>query len=89
MYAGFWELFLETEIEKYNLIRMDITIIADTCPKLKEEIDPNGGKKLVKFIFSFDGILPSAVEIFYMRKILGRKECACQDHSESRKKKSI
>ena len=40
MYEGFSELFLETEIEKYNLIRMDSTIVADTCPKLKEEIDP-------------------------------------------------
>ena len=68
MYGRFSELYDKTEIEKYNLIRVDSTIVADTCSKLKEGIDQKSGKKLVKFSFSFDGILPSAVEIFTGQK---------------------
>ena len=68
MYARFSELYSNTEIEKYNLIRVDSTIVADTCSKLKEGIDQKSGKKLVKFSFSFDGILPSGVEVFTDQK---------------------
>lgn len=64
MYGRFSVLYSKTEIEKYNLIRVDSTIVADTCSKLKEGIDQKSGKKLVKFSFSFDGILPSGVEVF-------------------------
>ena len=51
MYGRFSELYSKTEIEKYNLIRVDSTIVADTCAKLKEGIDQKSGKKLVKFSF--------------------------------------
>lgn len=68
MYERFSSLYDKSEIEKYNLIRVDSTIVADTCCKLKEGIDQKSGKKLVKFSFSFDGILPSAVEIFTGQK---------------------
>ncbi|WP_426476387.1 IS4 family transposase [Chryseobacterium sp. CBSDS_008] len=68
MYGKFSELYSRSEIEKYNLIRVDSTTVADTCNKLKEGIDQKSGKKLVKFSFSFDGILPSAVEIFTGQK---------------------
>lgn len=68
MYERFSSLYDKSEIEKYNLIRVDSTIVADTCSKLKEGIDQKSGKKLVKFSFSFDGILPSAVEIFTGQK---------------------
>ena len=68
MYERFSSLYDKSEIEKYNLIRVDSTIVADTCSKLKEGIDQKSGKKLVKFSFSFDGILPSAVEIFTRQK---------------------
>lgn len=68
MYRQFSELYDRSEIEKYNLIRVDSTIIADTCAKLKEGIDQRSGKKLVKFSFSFDGLLPSGVEIFTGQK---------------------
>ncbi|TCV20768.1 DDE family transposase [Sphingobacterium alimentarium] len=44
------------------------TIVADACTKLKEGIDQKSGKKLVKFSFSFDGILPSGVEVFTAQK---------------------
>ncbi|SEN13504.1 Transposase DDE domain-containing protein, partial [Chryseobacterium taichungense] len=68
MYGQFSSLYDKSEIEKYNLIRVDSTIVADTCSKLKEGIDQKSGKKLVKFSFSFDGILPSGVEIFTGQK---------------------
>lgn len=68
MYTRFSEFYDKSEIEKYNLIRVDSTIVADTCSKLKEGIDQKSGKKLVKFSFSFDGILPSGVEVFTNQK---------------------
>ena len=68
MYGKFSELYDKAEIEKYNLIRVDSTIVADTCSKLKEGIDQKSGKKLVKFSFSFDGVLPSGVEVFTAQK---------------------
>lgn len=37
MYGRFSELYSKTEIEKYNLIRVDSTIVADACAKLKKE----------------------------------------------------
>lgn len=68
MYGQFSNLYDKSEIEKYNLIRVDSTIVADACVKLKEGIDQKSGKKLVKFSFSFDGILPSGVEVFTSQK---------------------
>lgn len=68
MYGRFSGLYNTAEIEKYNLIRVDSTIVADACSKLKEGIDQKSGKKLVKFSFSFDGILPCAVEVFTGQK---------------------
>lgn len=68
MYERFSGLYDKTEIEKYNLIRVDSTIVSDACSKLKQGIDQKSGKKLVKFSFSFDGILPSGVEVFNTQK---------------------
>ena len=85
MYGRFSELYSKTEIEKYNLIRVDSTIVADTCAKLKEGIDQKSGKKLVKFSFSFDGILPSGVEVFTGQNIRQRKP-HFRSYSETSKK---
>jgi hypothetical protein len=68
MYEQFSGLYDKTEIEKYNLIRVDSTIVSEASSKMKEGIDQKSGKKLVKFSFSFDGILPSAVEVFNAQK---------------------
>lgn len=68
MYEQFSKLYDKTEIQKFNLIRVDSTIVADSCVKLKEGIDQKSGKKLVKFSFSFDGTLPSGVEVFTSQK---------------------
>lgn len=68
MYERFSESYAKTEITKYNLIRVDSTIVSEASSRLKEGIDHKSGKKLVKFSFSFDGILPSGVEIFNEQK---------------------
>src|SRR5690606_36784578 len=56
------------DIAKYNLIRVGSTIVADRCSRLKVGIDQKSGKTLVEFSFSFDGILPSVVEVFTGQK---------------------
>lgn len=68
MYRRFSEPYNKTEIENYNLIRTDSTIVSEAASKLKEGIDQKSGEKLVKFSFSFDGVLPSGVEIFTGQK---------------------
>ncbi|WP_231428005.1 IS4 family transposase, partial [Pedobacter sp. Leaf250] len=68
IYERFSSLYDKAETEKYNLIRVDSTIVSHASSRLKEGIDQKSGKKLVKFSFSFDGILPSAVEIFNTQK---------------------
>lgn len=64
MYDRFSESYNQPERDKYNLIRVDSTIVSDLSGKLKEGIDQNNGKKLIKYSVSFDGILPAGVEIF-------------------------
>jgi hypothetical protein len=64
MYDRFSESYSQSEREKYNLIRVDSTIVSEAAGKLKKGIDQKSGKKLVKYSVSFDGILPTGVEIF-------------------------
>lgn len=64
IYNRFSESYSKLQREKYNLIRVDSTIVSETAGKLKEGIDQKGDKKLIKYSVSFDGILPSGVEIF-------------------------
>lgn len=64
MYDRFSESYSQSERDKYNLIRVDSTIVSEAAGKLKEGIDQKSGKKLVKYSVSFDGILPTGVEIF-------------------------
>ena len=64
MYDRFSESYNQPQRDKYNLIRVDSTIVSDLAGKLKEGIDQNNGKKLIKYSVSFDGILPAGVEIF-------------------------
>jgi hypothetical protein len=64
MYDHFSENYSQSEREKYNLIRVDSTIVSEAAGKLQEGIDHKSGKKFVKYSVSFDGILPTGVEIF-------------------------
>lgn len=64
MYDQFSESYNQSERKKYNLMRIDSTIVSEAAGKLKEGIDMKTGKKNIKFSISFDGILPAGVEIF-------------------------
>jgi hypothetical protein len=64
MYNRFSESYGQPERDKYNLIRVDSTIVSEAAGKIKEGIDQKNGKKHIKYSVSFDGILPAGVEIF-------------------------
>jgi hypothetical protein len=64
MYDRFSESYSQSERDKYDLIRVDSTIVSEAAGKLQEGIDHKSGKKFVKYSVSFDGILPTGVEIF-------------------------
>jgi hypothetical protein len=64
IYEQFSELYHLTEREKYNLIRVDSTMVSETVGKLMEGLDNKSGKKAVKYSISFDGILPCDSNVF-------------------------
>ncbi|WP_269223578.1 hypothetical protein [Flavobacterium sp. IMCC34518] len=61
MYDRFSESYNEIERDKYNLIRVDSTIVSDPAGKLKDGIDQNNGRKLEKHNICFDGTLPTGI----------------------------
>lgn len=62
MYSMLSKSLSYNEIEKNNLIRVDSTSVSEATSKLNEGIQKKG-KKMVKFSFSFDGQLPSGVDV--------------------------
>ncbi len=64
IYDKFSEQYSLSESVKYNLIRVDSTMVSEASSKLKEGIDHKNGKKSVKYSVSFDGVLPSVFEVF-------------------------
>ncbi|SDG86417.1 IS4 family transposase [Chitinophaga filiformis] len=64
IYDQFSEIYSSTEREKYNLIRVDSSMISETVGKLMEGIDNQSGKKAVKYSIAFDGILPCHSNVF-------------------------
>ncbi|GHV41420.1 hypothetical protein FACS1894179_09420 [Bacteroidia bacterium] len=69
IYEQFSEVYSSAEIGKYNLIRVDSSMVSEACSKLLEEgIDHKNGKKSVKYSIAFDGILPSEVKVFTLSK---------------------
>jgi transposase len=64
MYNRFSESYSQRERDKYNLIRVDSTIVSEAAGKIKAGIDQRNGKKLIKYSVSFDGIIPVGVEVF-------------------------
>jgi hypothetical protein len=64
IYEQFSRSYSLKENEKYNLIRVDSSIISETVGKLKEGIDNKSGKKAVKYSIAFDGILPCNSNVF-------------------------
>ena len=65
IYDQFSVAYSSTEKEKYNLIRVDSSMVSEGSQKLLEEgIDHKNGKKSVKYSIAFDGILPCEVNVF-------------------------
>ena len=64
IYDQFSELYSFAEKEKYNLIRVDSSMVSETVGKLLEGIDNKRGKKAVKYSIAFDGVLPCHSDVF-------------------------
>ena len=65
IYDQFSECYSGIEREKYNLIRVDSSMVSDTSGKLTKGIDNKSGKKAVKYSIAFDGMLPCFSQIFF------------------------
>jgi len=63
IYEQFSVYYKELERHKYNLIRVDSSIVSDTAGKLIEGLS-NHGKKAVKYSVAFDGVLPCELQTF-------------------------
>lgn len=69
VYEQFSQIYSHTEKQKYNLIRVDSSMVSEACSKLQEEgIDHKNGKKSVKYSIGFDGILPCEAKIYTTSK---------------------
>lgn len=64
IYQQFSESYSPTEREKYNLIRVDSSMVSESVGKLMEGLDNKSGKKAVKYSIAFDGILPCDSNVF-------------------------
>ncbi|MCF0075731.1 transposase [Dyadobacter sp. CY261] len=64
IYDQFSALYSPVEKEKYNLIRVDSSMVSETVGKLLEGIDNKSGKKAVKYSIAFDGMLPCHSDVF-------------------------
>ncbi len=66
-YSHLSQLYSKQELDKYNLVRVDSTMVAETSAKLAQGMNfkhKNNSKKQAKFTVAFDGILPCNVETF-------------------------
>ncbi|WP_228479043.1 hypothetical protein [Flavobacterium soyangense] len=50
MYSRFSESYSQPERDKYNLIRVDSTIVSEAAGKIKAGIDQKNGKKLINIV---------------------------------------
>lgn len=64
IYDQFSELYTLTERQKYNLIRVDSSLVSETVGKLVEGLDNKSGKRAVKYSIAFDGVLPCHSNVF-------------------------
>lgn len=63
VYEQFSECYSDTGIARYNLIRVDSSIVSDTSGRMAEGLGNRGGKA-VKYSMAFDGMLPCEVNLF-------------------------
>lgn len=64
IYDQFSSYYSSTEREKYNLIRVDSTMVSDTTGRLTDGLGNKSGKKATKYSVSFDGVLPCGLNVF-------------------------
>ena len=64
IYEQFSITYSASEKTKYNLIRVDSTMVSESAGKLLEGMDNKSGKKAVKYSIAFDGLLPCAFDVF-------------------------
>jgi hypothetical protein len=64
IYEQFSIAYSSSEKTKYNLIRVDSTMVSESAGKLLEGMDNKSGKKAVKYSIAFDGLLPCAIDVF-------------------------
>ncbi len=77
IHKEFSTLFSSDEQLKHKIIRVDSSIVAETCNKLKEGMSPGRKKKddkaqvkQIKFIAAFDGLTACVFDIFTGSKYL-------------------
>jgi len=64
VYEQFSECYSCSEMERYNLIRVDSSIISDTSGRMAEGMDNKSGKLAVKYSIALDDMLPCEVNLF-------------------------
>ncbi len=65
IYNQFSNLYSNSSQQKYNLIRVDSSLVSDTAGKLEDGFNSNQTKrKTVKYSVAFDGILPCYSNLF-------------------------
>lgn len=64
IYDQFSDIYSQSNKEKYNLIRVDSSMVSEAAGKLLEGLSNNSGKKAVKYTVAFDGILPCYTDVF-------------------------
>ncbi len=64
IYHQFSSSYSYSQQKKYNLIRVDSSMVSESVGKLLEGIDNKSGKKAVKYSIAFDGILPCGSDVF-------------------------
>jgi hypothetical protein len=64
IYNQFSSSYTYSQQKKYNLIRVDSSMVSESVGKLLEGMDNKSGKKAVKYSIAFDGILPCGSDVF-------------------------
>jgi hypothetical protein len=64
IYEQFSSVYADSNLLKYNLIRVDSSIVSEAAGKLSEGLGNNSGKKAVKYSIAFDGLLPCCSNVF-------------------------
>lgn len=64
IYEQFSVAYSASAKQKYNLIRVDSSMVCEASSKLQEGIEFKNGKNSVKYSIAFDGVLPCCSSVF-------------------------